>query len=88
MDIFELASRRNVSVNALMQGSDSASAIEARGQRHSKRDYESLKTMTIKEIVMMTGEKQVKKPFEDDSLAKGMVKVEKKKAFKKKRRAQ
>lgn len=53
------------------------------GQRHSKKDYEKLKTMEIADVLSMSKEqKRVKKFEEDQEAAAAIVKVEKKKNFK------
>ena len=54
------------------------------GQKHAKRDYEKFKTMSMGQIVTLTREKKTQRKFEDENL-EGILKVEKKKAFKKKK---
>ncbi len=94
MDIFDLARRRGSKINDLkvMAGAtpDTIELAKLRqsqlsGQKHAKKDYERLKSMTINEVVLMTREDRRKQEFQDESL-KGIVKIEKKRAFKKKSR--
>ena len=52
------------------------------GQKHTKKDYEKLKNMGVMEVMALTKEEKRIKKFEDPSLIEGIVKVEKKKNFK------
>lgn len=50
------------------------------GQRHSKKDYEKLKKMTMGDVINMTQEEKVVKKFdENDPELASIVKVQKKK---------
>ncbi len=50
------------------------------GQKHSKKDYEKLKKMTMGDVINMTKEEMVIKKFEEnDPALASMVKVQKKK---------
>ena len=64
--------------------------MQLSGQKHSKKEYEKLQQWSIYDVVRMTKEEQTRKKFEDESLAQlsNIVKVEKKKTFKKKSRVQ
>ena len=86
MDVFELARLRGSSVNKLRVMNETAEEAAAkRGQRHSKKDYEKLKQLSMADIVAMAKEEKTYKPYQDDQLD-GIVKVEKKKSFKRKTR--
>jgi hypothetical protein len=86
MDVFELARMRGSSVNQLRVMNETAEeAAVKRGQRHSKKDYERLKELTMADIMAMAKEEKTYKAYQDDQL-EGIVKVEKKKSFKRKTR--
>ena len=51
------------------------------GQRHTKKDYEKLKSMNLNDVVRLTKEERRVQTFEDPTLDT-VVKVEKKKNFK------
>jgi hypothetical protein len=51
------------------------------GQKHTKKDYEKLKTMDMADVLRMTKEERRVQKFEDETL-ENVVKVEKKKNFK------
>ena len=86
MDVFELARMRGSSVNKLRVMTETQEEAAAkRGQRHSKKDYERLKQLTMADIVAMANEQKTLKAFQDEQL-NGIVKVEKKKSFKRKTR--
>lgn len=94
MDIFELARLRGVSVRKLTELNTEADSINNNqqiqkhftGQKHTKKDYDRLKVLQINEIVNKTKEERVARKYSDESLGgEGIVKVEKKKAFKKKK---
>lgn len=55
------------------------------GHKHTKKDYDRLKSISVNELVAKTKEERVSKRFEDESID-GIMKVEKKKTFKKKKR--
>lgn len=56
--------------------------MNSTGQRHNKKDYEKLNNISIQHIVMNTKQHSVKKAFEDVTIHKEIVKIEKKKGFK------
>lgn len=86
MDVFELARLRGSSVNKLRVMTETAEEAAAkRGQRHSKKDYDKLKQLTMGDIIAMAKEEKTYKPYADEQLD-GIVKVEKKKSFKRKTR--
>lgn len=90
MDVFELARLKGVKVTQLKQlmptekakQQDESQLTNVTGQKHSKKDYDKLKKMDIHEVIMMTKEERVRKAFKDESIAKDIVKIEKKKGFK------
>ena len=51
------------------------------GQKHTKKDYEKLKTMDMADVLRMTKEERRVQKFQDETL-ENVVKVEKKKNFK------
>ena len=51
------------------------------GQRHTKKDYEKLKSMNLNDVVRLTKEERRVQTFEDPTLDT-VVKVENKKNFK------
>ena len=91
IDVFELARLRgNSSIAGLKElMNDRNARIEegkeqARlsGQKHAKKDYDRLKKMSMHDVMLLTKEERRVQKFEDPSLD-GIVKVEKKKNFKK-----
>jgi hypothetical protein len=87
-DVFELARLRGTSimgVKELMNEQNKAVADQrdlqsVTGQRHSKKDYEKLKKITMGDVFNMTQEEKIVKKFDenDPEIAK-IVKVQKKK---------
>ena len=87
-DVFELARLRGTSimgVKELMNKQNKAVADQRdlqslTGQRHSKKDYEKLKKITMGDVFNMTQEEKIVKKFDenDPEIAK-IVKVQKKK---------
>ena len=87
-DVFELARLRGTSimgVKELMNVQNKAVADQrdlqsVTGQRHSKKDYEKLKKITMGDVFNMTQEEKIVKKFDenDPEIAK-IVKVQKKK---------
>lgn len=88
MDVFELARMRRTSINDLRVMNETPEQAEARkSQRHSKKDYEKLKSMSMGDILAMAKEQKTYKEFQDDQL-QGIVKVEKKKTYKRRSRGE
>ena len=89
IDVFELALLRGTTVSGLKElKSDFNARLEAQqenlkltGQKHTKKDYEKLKSMNLNDVVRLTKEERRVQNFEDQSLDT-VVKVEKKKNFK------
>lgn len=90
MDVFDLARIKGTTVSKLKQMDknynrqveEDAKLVNSTGQRHSKKDYDKLNSISIHNIVMSTNQRNVKKAFEDDTIHKEIVKIEKKKGFK------
>jgi len=86
VDIFELARLRGTTVRELMElqsTSKQQEELAQRGTRHTKKDYERLDKLFVGDIAAMTKEQRETKPFVDESMT-SIVKVQKKKASKKK----
>lgn len=89
IDVFELAQLRGTNVSGLKElMNDRNQRIEEQkehyrltGQKHTKKDYEKLKAMSMTDVMALAKEDKRVQKFEDSSL-EGIVKVEKKKNFK------
>ncbi|TNV87036.1 hypothetical protein FGO68_gene5713 [Halteria grandinella] len=90
MDVFELARIRGTTVGKLRQmkteherkNIDETRQVNISGQKHQKKDYERLKDLNMHDIVMKSKRDSVKKAFQDDTISHEIVKIEKKKGFK------
>lgn len=91
MDVFELALMRGTDIRGVKELMRDRTLIkeehnqqrQVSGQKHTKKDYEKLKEMSMDDVMRMTRQEKKQTKFQDDELA-GIVKVEKKKQFKKK----
>ncbi len=87
MDVFELARLRGTSIRGVKElmtdqsvNSDDQSLQKSQtGQKHSKKDYERLKQMSMGDVINLTREEKKTAKFVDDPELQGIVKVEKKK---------
>ncbi len=86
MDIFELARLRGTTVGQLKELMNNHDALikdqtklsSVTGQKHTKREYEKLKVISIGDVVKSSGTKAIERQFVDTDL-EGILKVEKKK---------
>ncbi len=91
MDIFELARQRGVTPRELeeLMNDTEIDLIrkQQKKQKHSKKDYDKLKKMSIGDICGLTDEEPIVRKFEEEShdLPSGMVKIERKKQVKRKK---
>lgn len=96
MDVFELARMRGTTIRGVKELMNDKYVIEQdrkvqeslSGQRHTKKDYERLKKMSMGEVINLTREERKTAKFEEDPELKSIVKVEKKKGTAKRTRAQ
>ncbi len=87
-DVFELARLRGTTIQNVKELMNDQNKYNAEqkdqqsnsGQKHSKKEYEKLKKMTMGDVINMTKEEMVIKKFEEnDPALASMVKVQKKK---------
>ena len=87
-DVFDLARLRGTSIQGVKELMNEQNKVVAdqrdlhsmTGQRHSKKDYEKLKKITMGDVFNMTQEEKVVKKFdENDPELASIVKVQKKK---------